>query len=82
MVSPSVNTFVPTEGLVKVYSKCALKVNKTYMISARHHLPQKGRGRIALCCADDEERYARSHLEDMLKRQECCRYYPKDIIID
>ena len=78
MVSPSANAIVPTEGLVKVYSKCALKLNKTYLISARHHLPQKGKGRIVLCCADDDERYVRSYLEDKLARQECCPYFPNE----
>ena len=78
MVNPGANVFVPSEGLVKVYSKCILKVNRTYLISARRHIPQKGKGKIILCCADDDERFVRSYLEDMLARQECCRYYPEE----
>ena len=74
--SPEVSTlplssgrnFIAKDGLVRVRSKCILKINKTYFIATHFH---DDRG-LVLCCAHEDERFVKSFLEDMLHRRECC----------
>lgn len=63
---------IPRDGLVKAYSKCVLKVRKTYFVSTHFHVGKKSRGKLVICCASADERFAMGHLEDLLNREQCC----------
>ena len=61
---------LPSEGLVGVHSTCALNLGSVYLVSARLHSgPSPG---LMLCCAEDDEDYAISYLEDLLEAETCC----------
>ena len=65
---------IPVSGTVRVISKCPLKLNKTYFVSARLHLARSGRSRLLMCCQHSDEHFAEAHLAQLIHRQECCRH--------
>ena len=65
---------IPPDGIVRVYAKCPLRLNKTYFVSTTLHVTRNGRPRLLMCCQHFDEHYAMAHLTDLLHRQECCRH--------
>ena len=65
---------IPPTGMVRVIAKCPLRLNKTYFVSATLHITRNGRPRLIMCCQHSDERFAVTHLVEMVHRQECCRH--------
>lgn len=61
---------LPSTGLVQIFTTYTLNVGAVYLVSARLHSgPRPG---LVLCCADNDDSYAISYLEDLLETRKCC----------
>lgn len=64
------NSFVPTEGVVKVYSKNpSVRMDEHFIAGSLHFL--HGKKKLVLCCVDEDASFAVSVLQDAMFRQLC-----------
>ena len=61
---------LPSDGVVEVHTTCSLNLGAVYLVSARLH--GGTRAGLALCCAENDEDYGISYLEDLLETEKCC----------
>ena len=66
------NDYIPKKGRIRVYSKCPLKINRTYMVAGSLFVGRAGGAWLVVCCADDDVQFAQSYLDEVLWRKDCC----------
>ena len=74
LLEERISAEIPTSGTVRVMAKCPLRINKTYFVSAVLHITRNGRPRLLMCCQHSDEHFALAHLNQLVRRQVCCRH--------